>query len=502
MRTKLNRRKALCRLGAPGVVQMAWLTGGAAAMAQSGAGTAPVPAASTGASADAATPQLGRTGTARMRSDLLAALPELQRAGQATGASDAQRLALARAHFELGQWDPAMAQAQALAASAPGLVDAVELAARLEAMTGQLEAASARWQALIARPDLPPARRVRAQVALLLLNYRRDDFRAMVALPLPPHVVLPLLDQVRAFDSPPYQANWATAPAERLARLPFAAIDPLPLLPIRVMGQDILVLLDTGADQLVLDSELADRLGLERLGAARGQFAGGRTAPVGFGRIDELQLGPLRLQSVPVHILPTRHFTQDPGLPVQGVLGTALLRQCLATVDYKRRLMVLRERGAPARLGLDRERAHAAVLPFALDATHLLFVRGSLDDSPPLTFFLDTGLAAEQAVVAPEQTLHLLGKAVPALPGQGSTAAGAGIGVGGGGAVSFAPFELRRITLGPLEQTGLGGLYGPLPASSYWTRGFIQDALLSHQFLRRYCGWTLDFDRHELLIHR
>jgi hypothetical protein len=39
---------------------------------------------------------------------------------------------------------------------------------------------------------------------------------------------------------------------------------------------------------------------------------------------------------------------------------------------------------------------------------------------------------------------------------------------------------------------GLAGVL--LGEDSYWSRGFIWDGLISHQFLKNFGSWTIDFD--------
>ena len=56
--------------------------------------------------------------------------------------------------------------------------------------------------------------------------------------------------------------------------------------------------------------------------------------------------------------------------------------------------------------------------------------------------------------------------------------------------------------MGELTQKDVKGEFGARPASSYWERGFIQDGLISHQFLRQYGSWTLDFDSMTYLFTR
>lgn len=75
---------------------------------------------------------------------------------------------------------------------------------------------------------------------------------------------------------------------------------------------------------------------------------------------------------------------------------------------------------------------------------------------------------------------------------------------GGGGKFPTGSFTVKSLTLGPLRQTDARGSYGGRPPESYWgrTRGFIEDGLPSHGFLKRYGSWTIDFDSMTYLFER
>lgn len=264
-------------------------------------------------------------------------------------------------------------------------------------------------------------------------------------------------------------------------------------------GIPLQVFFDTGADLLILDEEIAARLGIESLARATGSFGGGLPAPVGFGKVKHIALGAVSVHDVPVMILPTKRFSMDGGKHiVGGILGTALMRQFLGTLDYRNERLVLRERGPEASAARRRELASrlAAEVPFVLDATHLLFARGKLDDAKDLTFFVDSGLASEAAFSAPPQTLEAAGIPIPEVAVKDGSVGG------GGGRFATGTFAIRSLALGPLVQTDLRGEFGALTPESYWARGFIQDGLISHRFLRRYGSWTIDFDRRTFLFER
>ena len=270
--------------------------------------------------------------------------------------------------------------------------------------------------------------------------------------------------------------------------------DPLPVMTVELNGTPVTVFLDTGGDVFILDDELAAEFGIDAVATAKGTFGGGRQADLGLGKVDALRIGTVTLENVPIMTLATKRFSPlfaDGERPIGGIITTGVLRQFLATVDYEQAQLLLRERSDKGRAQLTGflDGKRIVEVPFALDATHLMMARGGLDDRDGLTFFVDSGLASEAAFAAPLQTLQLAGIPVPEthVPEDG---------VGGGGGVwASGEFAIARLALGHLVQTDLKGEYGSRTPKTYWERGFIQDGLISHRFLRQYSSWTIDFDR-------
>ena len=199
----------------------------------------------------------------------------------------------------------------------------------------------------------------------------------------------------------------------------------------------------------------------------------------------------MTMHGVPVTLLPTKRFSAgfEP-YRIGGILGTAVMRQFLGTLDYENEQLVLRERSPSNAAALRQEMGDrlAAEIPFVLDQTHLMMARGDINGKEGLTFFMDSGLASENMLTAPIQTLRYLDIPVPETE---MNTEGAG---GGGGHYATGRFAVERVTLGPLVQTDASGGYGSRPPASYWSEFYIQDALLSHRFLRQHASWTLDFD--------
>lgn len=116
--------------------------------------------------------------------------------------------------------------------------------------------------------------------------------------------------------------------------------------------------IDTGGELLTLSPDVAERLGVEPVARAEGVFAAGARGKIDYGRLDSVRVGPLTVRAVPVAIMALE----------RPVIGTGLLRQFLATVDYPGKRFLLRPRSSlPPRNGVE--------IPFVLAA--------SLSSSPP-----------------------------------------------------------------------------------------------------------------------
>ena len=211
-----------------------------------------------------------------------------------------------------------------------------------------------------------------------------------------------------------------------------------------------------------------------------GTFAGGAQGSLGYGKLGTMRLGGMTLEDVPVAIA---------GLD-KPVLGTGLVRQFLATIDYPGNQLVLRPPTIAARAALRAElaTADAVEVPFALALTHLIIARGSLDGEAPLTFILDSGLQDEEgaAFAAPAETLAAAGIAIPeTIEDVRETGAGHV-------PLQVGRFPISRLSLGPLVQHDLLGFYGVFPDAWKQPAEFPIHGIVSHGFLRRY-AWTLDF---------
>jgi hypothetical protein len=431
----------------------------------------------------------------RTRADVLTELAQAE-ASYKSQSTDATRLTLARLLYQSGEFWRADTLARPFRESKAPSDSALELAARLSFLVGRYEEANTLYDRLAAMRAGNVQRQVMARVGQMFALNQLNSFDRVKALPFPPGVVLPQVKLMASFDSAPYRIEWKDE--KRTAEVEWFTRDPLPQFPIEVNGVPLNVLYDTGGDILILDEEVAKALGVVSVASASGKFGGGMVGQFGFGKVDRVTVGSVTIHDVPVMIMPAKRFTFDKRHPLAGIFGTALTRQFLTTLDYKNQKLILRERTADNARAIRRELGGdlAAEIPFVLDASHLMMARGGLNGKTGLTWFMDSGLAMQAAFTAPIQTLNYTGIPVP------ETRMPEGTVGGGGGKWASGIFDITSLSVGPLQQTSLKGEYGARPPESYWANGFIVDGLVSHNFLRQYSSWTLDFNSMTYLFAR
>jgi Aspartyl protease len=337
----------------------------------------------------------------------------------------------------------------------------------------------------------PASAAVRARLAMA--HYRTDRFpdaarefsAAAGPMPVGPFRGLAgLASQLAAFgDDPPYRID-----GPRSTRLEFVATDPLPTVELSVNGGPrALFFVDTGGAELVLDVRFAARAGAEMAGELNGEYGGGKRARTGLGRVGSIRAGELRIRDVPIHTLDLGALAQYFGIDVKGFLGTRLLMHFLTTIDYPGGGLTLHRDPTAARP----ERR----IPFWLAESHLILVRGRLNDLPPTLFWVDTGLAGS-GFLASERQLRAAG-----VPVDWSRARQ---GPGGGGMVTEAEVLIDTLTVGEADHAitreAVPGMVQEKAPSILGDRlGFEVGGLVSHAFFRPY-ALTIDFSNMCLVV--
>ncbi|MGQ9897616.1 MAG: aspartyl protease family protein [Acidobacteriota bacterium] len=186
--------------------------------------------------------------------------------------------------------------------------------------------------------------------------------------------------------------------------------------------------LDTGASACVLSNEAATKLGVRPV-AAGGQaraVGGSGTFPLVYGVLKSLELGPIKIETVPVYLRDI-HNPSSYSAKVDGFLGLSALIDFIVTLDYPQRTLGLRYASrsvAPSPLpATPRVDDGATRLPFRLTESGLISVETQLDDGQILNFILDSGASASvvdqsvverhqwQSKVLPDQWVRVVGAA-------------------------------------------------------------------------------------------
>lgn len=278
--------------------------------------------------------------------------------------------------------------------------------------------------------------------------------------------------------------------------LPFVVTDPLPVVTLSVNGgAPAQFVIDTGGEGLILDPEFARSEGAVIVGEGAEEYAGGKPGRTGYGKVERVDLGGIRVRDVPVSTLDMQPIRDAvfPGMAIRGIVGTGLLMPFVATIDYPGQRLLLRRPDSAAA----QPAPAAAAFPLWLVDTHLLFARGRLNDLEPRPMLIDTGLA---------DAGFLTCGAIFERAGVAIDWSRAAYGAGGGGKTKGVVVSVDRVTLGDgpgaVTRRDLRGVAFEDDMSLFrGALGFEVGGLISHQFFRDHAV-TFDFGAMRLLLQQ
>ena len=277
---------------------------------------------------------------------------------------------------------------------------------------------------------------------------------------------------------------WRVTMTDDAADVPFVVTDPLPVVKVTINGTDHLFLIDTGAPDIVLDSDFAKELGLKPGGAQTGTFAGGAQAAFEHVVLPAMDVGSVHVEQVPASVLPTRNMSHD--RTIDGIIGTGFLMHFLPTLNYAEGLLTLRPRSASA--AFEASVTDGQAVPMWLVGDHFLFARGHIGGGPEALYNIDTGLEGA-GIQARRETLDAAHVALDETAVQ--------TGLGGGGTVRFIPFKASA-TIGTVTVDDMDGIYTP-DGDQYGLFQFTVAGTISHQFFREKT-LTFDFDAMKMVV--
>lgn len=98
---------------------------------------------------------------------------------------------------------------------------------------------------------------------------------------------------------------------------------------------ETLLLLDTGASQMVVHRDIADQLSIVAQKKGLSQVAGGQTIQTEMGQLSYLKVGPIKMHDPYVIII--NH--SGPAVNYKGLLGMNFLRNVQYTIDFEKQVI-------------------------------------------------------------------------------------------------------------------------------------------------------------------
>ncbi len=272
--------------------------------------------------------------------------------------------------------------------------------------------------------------------------------------------------------------------------LRFRRAYPIPLVRVRLNGRVMLMAVDTGASDLLIDDSAARLAKIQPMAYDALTFWSGSRQAVRNAMVQRIQLGDLEIRNVPAGILSLRRWSLEVnphGERVAGVIGLNLLRHFTPTLDFEKQHLILRRDPASYR-----RPPNALAVPFEIWGESELTVYGSLAGGRRMAMVVQSGVP-HCGVGAPREVMEEIGVRPGAVA---KLVKGAGQFLQG---VPWAPVTVPSVQVGPVAESNVPGWQGALSSSELWRHGVRRDALISNDFFTGKAV-TIDWQKHELLF--
>lgn len=280
----------------------------------------------------------------------------------------------------------------------------------------------------------------------------------------------------------------ASAPAEM--RLPWTSGYPVPLVRVKLNGRPVLMALDTGSRDLLVDTQAARICKVQEIPGQSPIFWSGARLGVRNAMVQRLEIGGLTVESLPAGITPLRKWTIEVNPraeKVVGVIGLNFLRAFTPTLDYARHELVLRPAGTAVQAGPSAQR-----VPFEMWGESELTVYGSLAGGRRMAMVVQSGIPG-CGIAAPPAVFEEIGvksgAVSRALKGAGSWLQ----------ARPWSAVSVSTVSVGPVAEDKVAGWSGAMDPGELWRHGVRRDALLSHDFFKDK-RVTIDWAKRELVF--
>ena len=288
------------------------------------------------------------------------------------------------------------------------------------------------------------------------------------------------------------QDHWPPAGpiAGRDGAIAFVRAWPVPIVRVTLNGQQVLMAVDPGAPELLIDPGAAHRYAIENVPGERLVAWCGSRAAAGNGFVQKLTLGGFTLTNVPAAVTPLHKYSllvNPEGADIAGVIGLSVLEQFGVTLDFRRQVLELRsERGTPATM------SGGARVPFERWGDDMLVVYGSIAGARRMTFWVGTGLP-DAGLGAPAETFDEVG----AKPGHfANLMRSVGSALQG---TAWSQVVVPSLTIGPVVSGRLDSWSGSMGSAELWRNGARLDGMLGPKFFARR-RVAFDWIRHDMVF--
>lgn len=407
----------------------------------------------------------------KLLSDLAEARTAVEEDPKDTGAL----VVLARAAWAAAHFDEAEKAAQAALKIDPKESEALWIAARVKIMSGDSKGGAAlldRAAKVGLRPELVGQQRA-------WIGSHTRDYAAVaraVAATGPDNAALAQL--YRTFAGKPLVVAMGGDGCTTTVPL-LNAGTTLPLVEVEIAGEKIKAMIDTGAADVILDEDFAEKIKVP----IRSYTPIGRQGDeIGHGQLAELKLGDATVKNVPVDIFESKTIAAmsgTDGSETRAVLGTRFLEVFQITLDPGAETFTAVNRGSSkCKKAMGAQRTGQSA-PFWLHETHFLYVMATMNGAEGF-FLINTGMQGVD-LAANTKAFRRSAIGAPALRrGQPSLV------------------DVDALTIGGHTSTGLRAAYGYFEQEKS-TDEFRLDGMLGMGALRG-ARWTLDFDEQRIYL--
>lgn len=287
-------------------------------------------------------------------------------------------------------------------------------------------------------------------------------------------------------EAPPY----VLAGEPREVTLLWSRPHPVPLVRVKLEGESVLMALDTGANDIVVDRSASRRLSVPLLAGEWPTFWMGSRSAIRGAMVRRLEIGGVRMENVPAGVLDLGRWSllvHPQGERVAGIIGLGALRRFTPTLDYQKNRLVLRPQGRPFTAG-----PNATRVPFEIWGENELTVWGTIGGGRRMAMVVQTGVPG-CGVAAPSEVFEELGLkpggVAKMIKSMGALLTGQ----------SWTEVSAPTIAVGPVVKNRVPGWSGAMDSGEMWRHGVRRDAILSSDFFRGRAV-TIDWARHELVF--